>query len=60
MDSPTAFDNVGHKRLKLKLDHYGIRGRINYRISSFLTRGMYANRSFRKETSDEVDVLSGV
>ena len=59
MDFSKAFDKVGHKRLALKLDHYGIRGKTNAWISSFLNN--------RKQTvvldgerSEEVDVLSGV
>ena len=37
MDFSKAFDKVGHQRLLLQLDHYGIRGKTNKWIQAFLT-----------------------
>ena len=37
MDFSKAFDKVPHQRLKIKLDHYGIRGHTQEWISNFLT-----------------------
>ena len=37
MDFSKALDKVGHQRLLLKLDHYGIRGKTNKWIQAFLT-----------------------
>ena len=37
MDFSKAFDKVGHQRLLLKLDHYGIRGKTKKWIQAFLT-----------------------
>ena len=36
LDFSKAFDMVSHRRLMIKLDHYGIRGYIHKWISSFL------------------------
>ena len=38
MDFSKAFDKVGHQRLLLKLDHYGIRGKTNKWMQAFLTK----------------------
>ena len=37
MDFSKAFDKVGHERLLLKLDHYGVRGKTNRWIEAFLS-----------------------
>ncbi len=59
MDFSKEFDKVGHLRLLLKIEHYGIQGRTLNWIKSFLS-----NRKqcvvLEVEVSDEVDVLSGV
>ena len=59
MDFSKAFHKVGHQRLLLKLDHYGIRGKTNKWIQAFLT-----NRSQRVVLNGEhscyTHVKSGV
>ena len=59
MDFSKAFDKVCHSLLLHKLDHYGIRGKVNKWIASFL-----ANRSqsvvVDGENSTFIDVESGV
>lgn len=59
MDFSKAFDKVSHSLLLHKLDHYGIRGKTNKWIQSFLS-----NRSQRVVvdgyTSDSASVESGV
>ena len=59
MDFSKAFDKVGHARLVRKLHHYGIQGKTNKWIKSFL-----ANRTqtvvLEGERSDEAIVTSGV
>ena len=37
LDSKKAFDSVCHKKLLLKLHHYGIRGIANHLLKSYLT-----------------------
>ena len=59
MDFSKAFDKVGHRRLFLKLDHYGVRGKTKKWIQAFLT-----NRTQRVvlngEHSCNAHVISGV
>ena len=59
LDFKKAFDSVPHKRLLLKLESYGIRGKLLTWIDSFLS-----NRKQKvkvgEELSEEVDVLSGI
>ena len=59
MDFSKAFDKVGHQRLLLKLNHYGIRGKTNKWTQAFLT-----NRTQRVvlngEHSCNTHVKSGV
>jgi hypothetical protein len=59
MDFSKAFDKVGHQRLLLKLNYYGIQGNTNNWIRSFLS-----NRKqtvvLEGERSYEANVLSGV
>lgn len=59
MDFSKAFDKVSHSKLTLKLHHYGIRGKTNRWIESFL-----ANRRqtvvLEGEKSYEANVTSGV
>jgi hypothetical protein len=59
MDFSKAFDKVGHRRLVEKLKYYGIRGKTNKWIHSFLS-----NRKqtvvLEGERSYEADVKSGV
>ncbi len=59
MDFAKAFDKVPHRRLLIKLSHYGIRGPLLAWIETFLT-----HRTQRVvvdgEASDFTPVLSGV
>ncbi|KAK3106955.1 hypothetical protein FSP39_003887 [Pinctada imbricata] len=59
IDFSKAFDKVSHSLLLHKLDHYGIRGKTNDWIRSFLserTQSVVVNG----ESSPSVDVQSGV
>ena len=59
MDFSKAFDKVGHKRLLEKLDFYGIRGKTNQWIKTFLQDRRQAV-VVEGEMSEYVNVLSGV
>ena len=59
IDFSKAFDKVGHNRLLLKLDHYGVRGKTNRWISIFL-KARKQTVVLDGEKSEEADVLSGV
>ena len=59
MDFSKAFDKVNHSLLLHKLDHYGVRGRTNNWIASFLL-GRSQTVVVDGERSDPVDVDSGV
>ena len=59
MDFSKAFDKVSHPRLVTKLKHYGIGGKTNRWIQSFLT-GRTQKVVLEGESSDDVEVLSGV
>ena len=59
MDFSKAFDVVPHRRLMLKLDHYGIRGPTNTWIADFLMRRMQ-RVVIGGEHSDWEHVKSGV
>ena len=59
LDFSKAFDKVPHQRLRLKLEHYGVRGESLDWISSFLSersQGVVCGGS----TSGECEVASGV
>ena len=59
MDFSKAFDKVGHNRLVKKMEYYGVRGKTNNWIRSFLS-----NRSqtvvLEGERSHSASVISGV
>ena len=59
MDFSKAFDKVSHSLLLHKLDHYGIRGKTNRWIQSFLTRRSQSV-VVEGQKSQSVDVESGV
>ena len=59
MDFSNAFDKVSHSLLVHKLEHYGIRGKVNTWIHSFLTDRTHA-AVVDGETSSHVSVESGV
>ena len=59
MDFAKAFDKVEHTRLGYKLRNYGIGGKTNKWIESFLS-GRTQRVVLDGESSREVDVLSGV
>lgn len=59
MDFSKAFDKVPHRRLKIKLDYYGIRGHTLEWISNFLS-GRRQQVLLDGAESEEVDVVSGV
>ena len=59
MDFSKAFDKVSHSLLLHKLDHYGIRGKTNRWIQSFLT-GRSQSVVVEGHKSQSVDVESGV
>ena len=58
-DFSKAFDKVPHRRLASKLEYYGIRGRTNTWISSFLA-DRYQKVVVEGDYSDTVSVDSGV
>ena len=59
LDFSHAFDTVPHKRLLGKLDHYGVRGKIQEWIPAFLcNRHMWV--AVDGETSQMCKVVSGV
>ncbi len=59
MDFSKAFDKVSHLRLVTKLKYYGIGGRTNRWVQSFLT-GRTQRVVLEGESSDDAEVLSGV
>ena len=59
LDFAEAFDKVGHKRLLEKLTWYGISGRTNGWIKSFLTERIQSV-VFDSISSNSASVLSGV
>ena len=59
MDFSKAFDKVGHERLLQKIMHYGITGRTQKWIRSFLS-GRRQRVVLDGEHSDQVAVTSGV
>ena len=59
LDFSKAFDKVPHKRLLLKLDHYGIRGQTKRWIENFLV-GRTQQVVVEGETSTIGPVISGV
>ena len=59
MDFAKAFDKVNHSLLLHKLDHYGVRGKINQWLKSFLS-GRRQAVLVNGITSDFVSVQSGV
>ena len=59
MDFSKAFDKVSHNLLALKLKHYGIQGKTNKWILSFLSNRTQAV-ILEGITSEYVDVQSGV
>ena len=59
MDFSKAFDVVAHRRLLLKLDHYGISGLNHTWISNFLMQRKQ-RVVIRGDSSDWVRVQSGV
>jgi hypothetical protein len=59
MDFSKAFDKVGHNRLLLKLNEYGITGKLNNWIKAFLS-GRTQQVVLEGELSYTADVLSGV
>ena len=59
LDFSKAFDTVPHKKLPHKLKHYGIDGKINKWIGSFLTQRKQ-QVVIQGESSDSCSVDSGV
>jgi hypothetical protein len=59
MDFSKAFDKVGHVKLVQKLHHYGIQGKTNRWIESFLTQRKQTV-VLEGERSYEANVISGV
>ena len=59
MDFSKAFDKVRHPRLVTKLKYYGIGGRTNRWVQSFLS-GRTQRVVLEGEFSDDAEVLSGV
>jgi hypothetical protein len=59
MDFSKAFDKVSHSLLTYKLNHYGIRGKTNQWIKSFLS-GRTQRVVVEGDTSDSIPVASGV
>ena len=59
VDYSKAFDTVPHSILLKKLDHYGIRGKINEWFSSYLTNRTQKTK-FRNCTSDTASLKLGV
>ena len=59
MDFSKAFDKVSHSLLVHKLQHYGIRGKTNRWIKSFLS-GRTQCVLVEGEKSSSIDVASGV
>ena len=59
MDFSKAFDKVSHSLLTHKLQHYGITGKTNNWIKSFLSERTQ-RVLIEGETSDSIDVESGV
>ena len=59
LDFSKAFDKVGHRRLIEKLKWYGIEGRTNRWIESFLT-ALFQTVVLEGTSSDYASVISGV
>ena len=59
LDYRKAFDSVPHERLLLKLQNYGIKGKIHDWLRNFLT-GRTMQVGIGSESSAEVPVISGV
>ncbi|MCG7874753.1 MAG: hypothetical protein JAY78_00305 [Candidatus Thiodiazotropha taylori] len=59
LDFSKAFDKVSHQRLGIKLDHYGIRGKLLQWIKSFLANRMQ-QVLVEGHTSTPAPVTSGV
>ena len=59
LDFSKAFDKVPHHRLATKLDHYGIRGKLLQRITSFL-EGRSQQVLVEGQSSPSAPVTSGV
>ena len=59
LDFSKAFDKVNHRKLYLKLDHYGIRGKLLDWFKDFLT-GRTQQVVINGESSSKANVTSGV
>jgi hypothetical protein len=59
LDFSKAFDKVNHRKLLLKMDHYGIRGQVLDWVSNFLN-GRTQRVVINGESSPNANITSGV